>query len=92
VEPATGISLRGEQRVSVTFFGDGARGRAFHESLNLAAVYRLPVIFVCENNSVSSHSDISERRATDNIYSLPKPRNIWIKLDGNDVGVCLPGR
>lgn len=44
-------SLRGREAVTATFFGDGAVAEgAFHESLNLAALWRLPVLFVCENN------------------------------------------
>jgi 2-oxoisovalerate dehydrogenase E1 component len=43
--------LLGTDRVSVAFFGDGAvNNGAFHEGLNLAAIWRLPVLFVCENN------------------------------------------
>ena len=43
--------LRGTGQIAVAFFGDGATNiGAFHESLNLAAVWKLPVLFICENN------------------------------------------
>ncbi len=46
-----GIRMRGLKRVCVVFFGDGASNEgAFHESLNLAAIWELPIVFVCENN------------------------------------------
>src|SRR5207237_10701349 len=42
---------RNEDRVTLCFFGDGAINQgAFHEALNLAALYKLPVLFICENN------------------------------------------
>jgi len=87
VGAALASKLRGERRVSVSFFGDGATEEGhFHESLNLAAVYQLPVIFVCENNLYSSHMHISERRAQDNIYKSGEAHGIpGIRLDGNDV-------
>jgi TPP-dependent pyruvate/acetoin dehydrogenase alpha subunit len=48
---ALAFKLRGEKRVAVSFFGDGATNEGtFHESLNAAAVYQLPALFVCENN------------------------------------------
>ena len=52
---ATGLAFaskyRGEDRVTLCFFGDGAINQgAFHEALNLAALYKLPIIFICENN------------------------------------------
>jgi len=79
--------IRRDGRVSVAFFGDGATEEGhFHESVNLAALYHLPVIFVCENNLYSSHLHILARRPLDNIhktgelYDIPSPR-----IDGNDV-------
>lgn len=79
--------LRGDRRVAVAFFGDGATEEGhFHESLNLAALYRLPVLFVCENNLYSTHMAIRERRPMDNIvdsaalYGMP-----GLRIDGNDV-------
>jgi len=78
--------LRGENAVAVAFFGDGATEEGhFHESLNLASLYRLPVIFVCENNLYASHLALEQRRAEDNIvqsgaaHGMPAER-----LDGND--------
>jgi pyruvate dehydrogenase E1 component alpha subunit len=79
--------LRGERQVSVSFFGDGATEEGhFHESVNLAALYRLPVIFVCENNFYSSHMHLLERRTKDNIYRAGEMHGIQgVRLDGNDV-------
>jgi acetoin:2,6-dichlorophenolindophenol oxidoreductase subunit alpha len=79
--------LRKDGKVSVAFFGDGATEEGhFHESLNMAAVYRLPVIFICENNSYSSHMPISDRRAEDNIYKSGEAHGIpGIRVDGNNV-------
>ena len=51
VGAALAVRLRGGDQVVIAFFGDGANNQGiFHESLNLAAVWRLPVLFVCENN------------------------------------------
>lgn len=48
---AFAIKYRAEDRVTLCFFGDGAINQgAFHEALNLAALYKLPVVFICENN------------------------------------------
>lgn len=88
---AVGTGLASKQRddgrVSVAFFGDGATEEGhFHESVNLAALYRLPVIFVSENNFYSSHLSLLERRAKDNIYMAGEAHGIpGIPLDGNDV-------
>ncbi len=84
---ALAYKLRGEVRVAVAFFGDGAvEEGSVHETLNLAALYRLPLIFICENNLYASHLHWSERRVADNLdqagafHSVPGER-----IDGNDV-------
>ena len=76
-----------EPHVAVAFFGDGATEEGhFHESLNLAALYRLPVLFVCENNFYSTHMALSERRVKDNIVQSAEPSGMpAVRLDGNDV-------
>lgn len=80
--------LRGTSQVSVAFFGDGATNiGAFHEAINLAAVWKLPVIFVCENNLYMEYTPIGSVTAVEHpaadraaAYSLPR-----IVIDGNDV-------
>jgi TPP-dependent pyruvate/acetoin dehydrogenase alpha subunit len=79
--------LEKSERVSVAFFGDGASNNgAFHEGLNMAAIWKLPVLFVCENNqyatevpfaSVAGNSDVSARGPA---YGMPT-----FAVDGNDV-------
>jgi TPP-dependent pyruvate/acetoin dehydrogenase alpha subunit len=91
VGAAMKYKMRNEARAAVAFFGDGALEEGpVHESMNLAALYRLPVIFVCENNLYSSHVHVSERRVADNLdcagefHSIPGER-----VDGNGVhAVC----
>jgi 2-oxoisovalerate dehydrogenase E1 component len=86
VGAATAADLRGSDTVVVAFFGDGAAAQgACHEALNLAAVWRLPVVFFCENNGYSEFSPASaqhaatlEARAAG--YALP-----YVEVDGNDV-------
>lgn len=87
VGAALASRLRGDRRLSVTFFGDGATEEGhFHESLNLAALYRLPVLFVCENNFYASHMSLLERRAQDNIDAFGAAHGLpSVRLDGNDV-------
>jgi acetoin:2,6-dichlorophenolindophenol oxidoreductase subunit alpha len=78
---------RGDPRVAVAFFGDGTTNiGAFHESLNLAAVWKLPVVFVCENNLYMEYTPIRTVTAVDNpaadrasAYGLDS-----IVVDGND--------
>jgi pyruvate dehydrogenase E1 component alpha subunit len=53
------FKLRGEPRVAVSFFGDGASNEGtFHEALNMASVYELPAVFVCENNLYAASTSI----------------------------------
>jgi 2-oxoisovalerate dehydrogenase E1 component len=62
VGAAHALQRRGEGQVAVAFFGDGAIATgAFHEAVNLAALWRLPVAFVCENNGFSEFSRTSEQ-------------------------------
>ncbi len=85
---AFATQLRGTGGVAVAFFGDGAgQSGQFHESLNLAALWRLPVLFVCENNGYAEFSPLSahtgvERLATHAAtYGIPA-----VTVDGNDLG------
>ena len=80
-------ALRADGRVSVAFFGDGATEEGtYHESLNLAAHRKLPVVFVCENNFYASHLHLLERRTQDNILAIAVAHGIPGRtVDGNDV-------
>ena len=87
---AWSAQYRGTQQASVAFFGDGATNiGAFHEALNLAVVWKLPVLFVCENNLYMEYTPISSVTAVPHpaadrasAYGLPS-----INIDGNDVEV-----
>jgi len=87
VGAALSSSIKGEDRVSVSFFGDGATNEGvFYESLNFAALKKLPVIFVCENNLYSTHMPISKISADTNIAKKASIFNMpGLKIDGNDV-------
>lgn len=62
---AFGLRYRGSDAVVVSFFGDGATEEGvFSETLNWAALKRLPILFVCENNSYAIHTHVSRRQAT----------------------------
>src|ERR1700678_4406658 len=65
---ALAAQVRGENRVAVAYFGDGASNiGAFHEALNLAAVWKLPVVFVCQNNGYAEHTKLSAGTSVPNI-------------------------
>ncbi len=87
---ATGLAwaakLDGKNRVSVANFGDGAANiGAFHESMNMAAVWKLPVIFLCQNNLYAEHTSIAYSRVVEKIseraagYGMP-----GVTVNGND--------
>jgi TPP-dependent pyruvate/acetoin dehydrogenase alpha subunit len=84
---ALGSKLKKDGRVALCFFGDGATSEgAFHEGMNLAAVWKLPAIFVCENNgyavSTPASAGVPVKNMTDRAkaYSMPS-----IQVDGQDV-------
>jgi len=79
--------LRGTDQVSVCFFGDGASNQGtFHESLNLASIYKLPVIYVLENNLWGQGGPIWEVCSVQNLAIRAQAYNIpGIQVDGNDV-------
>jgi pyruvate dehydrogenase E1 component alpha subunit len=78
--------LDGTKQVTIAYFGDGASNiGAFHESLNLASVWKLPVIFVCSNNGYAEHTKYADATSVDQIskraigYGMP-----GYTIDGND--------
>jgi TPP-dependent pyruvate/acetoin dehydrogenase alpha subunit len=84
---ALGSKLQGNDRVALCFFGDGATSEgAFHEGMNLAAVWKLPVVFVCENNgyavSTPAHAAVPVKDIADRAKAYDMPAII---VDGQDV-------
>lgn len=83
---AWSAKLSGNGRVAIANFGDGATNiGAFHESLNLASLWKLPVIFVCQNNRYAEHTAYADCTAVDKVstralsYTMP-----GYTIDGND--------
>ena len=84
---ALASKLRGKGQVVVAFFGDGASNQGiFHESMNLASVWKLPIIFVCENNQYALSTSYRQTTSVPQVaeraggYSMP-----GLTVDGNDV-------
>jgi TPP-dependent pyruvate/acetoin dehydrogenase alpha subunit len=82
-----GTRLKGGSSVVFCFFGEGACNQgSFHEALNMAAIYRIPVVFICENNQWALSAAFAETSAADSVadraasYKMPGER-----VDGNDV-------
>lgn len=87
VGSAIAAQVLGEDVVTIAFFGDGASGEGtFHESLNLAAIDRLPVVFVCENNQYAAETPVERSLPTGSVagyapgYGIPSE-----VVDGTDV-------
>ncbi|MEC8372494.1 MAG: thiamine pyrophosphate-dependent dehydrogenase E1 component subunit alpha, partial [Pseudomonadota bacterium] len=88
---ATGAGLAaqmdGKGRVAVSFFGDGASNAgSFHESLNIAATWKLPMLYVCENNRYAANTAAAETHAREDVaaraHGYDIPGNV---VDGNDI-------
>lgn len=63
---ALAARLQGSEAISVVCYGDGATNQGcYHESLNFAALYNLPVLFLCENNGLAVHASLAERQSYD---------------------------
>jgi acetoin:2,6-dichlorophenolindophenol oxidoreductase subunit alpha len=84
---AWAAQAKGGSTISVVCFGDGATGAGvFHETLNLAALWKLPILFVCENNGIAEftsreeHSNVQHASAFAAPYGMPA-----ITIDGNDL-------
>jgi acetoin:2,6-dichlorophenolindophenol oxidoreductase subunit alpha len=84
-----GMSIKAQKmtRVCVVFFGDGATNEgAFHEALNMASIWKLPIVFVCENNKYAMSMDIALSMAVRDVaerasaYAMP-----GVTVDGNDL-------
>jgi pyruvate dehydrogenase E1 component alpha subunit len=84
---AWGIQYRGKDDLAMSFFGDGATSQGdFHEALNLAGVFRLPVVFVCQNNQWAISVPRSKQTRSETLaqkaiaYAIP-----GVQVDGNDI-------
>jgi pyruvate dehydrogenase E1 component alpha subunit len=84
---AYAVAMRGGLEVVVSFIGDGAVNQGtFHESLNMAGLWRLPVLFVCENNHYAIGTEIHRHSAVPEVFKRVAAYNIPAeKVDGMDV-------
>lgn len=81
------IKMQNLKRVCLTFFGDGAANEgAFHEALNMAAIWKLPVIYFCENNQYAMSMPVTKALPIDRISQRADAYNIpGVTVDGNDL-------
>jgi pyruvate dehydrogenase E1 component subunit alpha len=84
---AWAAQLQGEDRIAITYFGDGATSEGdFHEAMNFAGVYRIPVLFLCQNNQYAISLRRDRQTASESIavkaegYGMP-----GVLVDGNDL-------
>ena len=84
---AMGVHVRGGDKVTIIFFSDGAcNNGVFAESLNLAAIWNLPVVFMLENNQYAVSSPIEEMSRVPDLYKRGKGYGVEAhQIDGNDV-------
>lgn len=87
------IKLRGTGQVAACFFGDGASNQGtFHEGINLAAIWKLPVIFVCENNLYAMGTRQTQVMLTKHVSDRASAYGIpGVTIDGNDVLAVFQG-
>jgi len=87
VGAATAALLEGKNDVAAVFFGDGAcQEGEFHETMNMASVWKLPLIFVCENNLYAAFARSGPTTAIDELYKRAAAYSMpGVAVDGNDV-------
>jgi len=87
VGAALAFSMKNVRTVAVSFFGDGATNEGvLYEALNFAALKKLPVVFICENNLYSTHMPIAECLANTDIYKKAEAMGVpAVRVDGNNV-------
>jgi pyruvate dehydrogenase E1 component alpha subunit len=91
VPVAAGIALsfkmRGQDRVTLCFFGDGATSRGdWHEGVNMAAVFKAPVVFICNNNQYAYSTPLERQMAVENIADRAEAYGMPGEIvDGNDI-------
>ena len=87
VGAALGSKMQGNDRVVVSFFGDGASNQgACHEAMNLASIWNLPVIFLCENNQYAVTTHFTDTVAVENISDRAQAYNMpGVLVDGQDI-------
>lgn len=87
VGAAMAFRLRGQDRVALTFFGDGATNiGTFHESINMASVWKAPVVFIIENNLYGEYSPIRDTTPLDDLARRADPFGIpGVIVDGQDI-------
>ena len=83
---AVAAQLQGNDRITVSSFGDGATSTgAFHEALNLASLWKLPVVFLCQNNQYAEYSSIADYTRNENFASRAQSYGIpGVRVDGTD--------
>jgi len=83
---ALAAKMRGEGRVTIVNFGDGATSiGAVHEAMNLAGLWRLPIIFLCQNNQMGEYTAVADYTAGADFASRAAPLGFrGVRLDGND--------
>src|SRR5260370_14382013 len=84
---------RGENRITIVNFGDGATSiGAVHEAMNLAGVWKLPMIFLCQNNQIGEHTPIPGYTASKDFASRAAGYGFkGVRLDANDVPAFYKG-
>jgi TPP-dependent pyruvate/acetoin dehydrogenase alpha subunit len=84
---ALAAQLEGRGAVTVCFFGDGAVAEGeFHEALNIASVWKLPIVFVCENNQYAANNAVGVQHPSVEIAAHASPYGMpGVAVDGNDV-------